>query len=294
MVAPVRIEDREIGPGFPCFVVGEIGINHIGDLSVAQRLIDVAAAAGCDAIKFQKRNPERCVPPAQKGVSLETPWGIMTYLEYRYKVEFGLREYQEIDRYCAERGIMWLASSWDVDSIEFIEQFNPPAHKIPSACLTDEELLKRFRETGRPLILSTGMSTMEEIRVAVGILGGERLILLHCNSSYPASEEEINLRVLTLLEKEFDVPIGYSGHERGLQVSLAAVALGACMIERHITLDRTMWGSDQAASLEPPGLYKLVRDIRLIEKAMGDGVKRVYPSEEPIRKKLRRIQTGAS
>lgn len=289
MVTPVRIGKREVGHGFPCFVVGEIGINHIGDLSVARRLIDVARAAGCDAVKFQKRTPDKCVPPAQKGVSLETPWGVMTYLEYRYKVEFGLSEYQEIDRYCTERGIMWLASSWDVDSVDFIEQFNPPCHKIPSACLTDTKLLGRLRETARPIILSTGMSTMAEIAEAVKVLGGDRLILLHCNSSYPANEEEINLRVMAELERQFAVPVGYSGHERGIQVSLAAVALGACMVERHITLDRTMWGSDQAASLEPPGLYKLVRDIRLIEKAMGDGCKRVYPSEESIRKKLRKL-----
>ncbi len=288
MAGHVTIGDKKVGTGFPCFIVGEIGINHNGDLSVAKRLIDVAQSAGCDAVKFQKRNPEACVPQHQREIRLDTPWGMMTYMEYRYKVEFGFEEYQEIDRYCKERNITWFASSWDADSLAFMEQFDPPCHKIASAFLTDRDLLERHRDTGRPLIMSTGMSTMDEIRAAVRVLNERELVLLHCNSSYPASEEEINLRVMATLEREFGVPVGYSGHERGLQVSLAAATLGACMIERHITLDRTMWGSDQAASLEPQGLYRLVRDIRLIEKALGDGVKRVYPSEEPVRKKLRR------
>lgn len=291
MTSSVRIGDREIGRGFPCFIVAEIGINHIGDLSVAKRLMDVARAAGCDAVKFQKRNPEKCVPPEQKGIALETPWGHMTYLEYRSRVELDGDAYKVIKEYCDQHGLLWFASSWDEDSLEFMEQFSPPCHKIPSACLTDLALLRQYRETGKTLILSTGMSTMDEIRAAVGALGRERLILLHCHSSYPANENEINLRVMATLEKEFGVPVGYSGHERGLQVSLAAVALGACMVERHITLDRTMWGSDQAASLEPHGLHKLVRDIRLIEKAMGDGLKRVYQSEVPVRNKLRRVRT---
>lgn len=291
MTAYVKIGPNTVGKGFPCFIAGEIGINHNGDVEVAKRLIDVAHSAGCDAVKFQKRNPEKCVPEDQRDVLRETPWGTMTYMEYRRKVEFGLDEYREIDQRCRERGILWFASSWDTDSVDFVEQFSPSCHKIPSACLTDRELLERYRSAGKPLIMSTGMSSMDQIRKAVDVVGRDRLVLLHCNSSYPSEEAEINLRVMATLEEEFGVPVGYSGHERGLQVSLAAVAIGACMIERHITLDRTMWGSDHAASLEPSGVYKLVRDIRLIEKAMGDGRKRVYPSEEKVRSKLRRVDS---
>lgn len=284
------IGDRPVGPDHPVYVTGEIGINHNGSLEDALAMIDMAAAAGCDAVKFQKRTPEICVPLDQQGVERDTPWGRMTYLKYRHRVEFGTEEYAAIGRYCASRGMAWFASPWDIPSVEFLETFDPPAHKIASACLTDDELLARVRGTGRTVILSTGMSTLEQIRHAVDVLGREKLILCHTTSSYPAPAPELNLRMIhTLMHAYPDVPIGYSGHEIGLQTTVAAVALGACFVERHITLDRANWGSDQAASVEPGGLQRLVRDIRTVEAALGDGVKRVYDSEVPIRAKLRRV-----
>jgi N-acetylneuraminate synthase len=283
------IGDRPVGPDHPVFITAEIGINHNGSLEDALAMIDVAADAGCDAVKFQKRTPEICVPLDQQAIERDTPWGRMTYLAYRHRVEFGQEEYESIGRYCAQRAIAWFASPWDVPSVDFLELANPPAHKIASACLTDDELLERVRETQRTVILSTGMSTPEQIRRAVGILGRERLILCHTTSSYPAPAEELNLRMIhTLMHVYPDVAIGYSGHEIGLQTTAAAVALGACFVERHITLDRANWGSDQAASIEPSGLSRLVRDIRVVEAALGDGVKRVYDSERPALHKLRR------
>lgn len=283
------IGDRPVGPDHPVFVTGEIGINHNGSLDDAFALIDAAVAAGCDAVKFQKRTPEICVPADQQDVERDTPWGRMTYLAYRNRVEFDEEAYAAIDRHCRARGIAWFASPWDVPSVDFLEMYNPPAHKVASACLTDDELLGRLQDTQRTVVLSTGMSTMEQIRHAVQVLGSERLVICHTTSSYPAPPEELNLRMLHTLMHAFpDVPIGYSGHEIGLQTTLAAVALGACFVERHITLDRANWGSDQAASVEPGGLQRLVRDIRIIESALGDGVKRVYDSELPILKKLRR------
>lgn len=284
----VRIGDRDVGDGLPAYIVGEIGINHNGSLEDAKKLMDVAAFAGCDAVKYQKRTPELCVPPEQQGVVRETPWGPMTYLDYRHQVEFGRDEYREISRYCREKGIDWFASCWDPDSVTFIEEFEPVCYKIASASLTDTDLLSRLIETGRPLVLSTGMSTMEQIRAAVEQLESVPLMLLHSTSSYPCKPEELNLRMIASLKKEFGLPVGYSGHEVGLQTTYAAVTLGACFIERHITLDRAMWGSDQAASVEPAGLMRLVRDIRVIEEALGDGVKRVYPSEHGAMNKLRR------
>jgi N-acetylneuraminate synthase len=280
--------DRRVGAGEPAYVIAEIGINHNGDLEMAKQLIDVAVVAGCDAVKFQKRTPELCVPPEQRDLVRETPWGIMTYLDYRYRVEFGVDEYAEIDRYCADKGIPWFVSPWDPDSVDFTEKFDPPCYKVASASLTDRELLDRLVGTGRPLILSTGMSTMDEIRAAVAEVPAERLLLAHATSTYPCKPEELNLRMLATLREEFDCPIGYSGHEVGLQTTVAAVALGASFVERHITLDRAMWGSDQAASIEPGGLIRLVRDIRVIEAALGDGVKHVYESELPVRERLRR------
>jgi N-acetylneuraminate synthase len=279
---------RQIGAGRPTYVIAEIGINHNGDLSNALALINHAVQAGCDAVKFQKRDPEVCVPPDQRDVMRETPWGFMSYLDYRYKVEFGVEEYDEIDAHCKEVGIDWFASPWDVPSVDFLERYEPVAYKVASASLTDGELLTRLVEAGRPVILSTGMSSMDEIRVAVDLLGDTPLLLTHATSTYPCPPEELNLRVILTLAEEFGVPVGYSGHEVGLQTTLAALTLGACVIERHITLDRAMWGSDQAASVEPPGLQRLVRDIRTIESALGDGVKVVYDSELPIRAKLRR------
>lgn len=287
MPKTVKIGFREIGDGQPAFIIAEIGINHNGDLSVAKKLIDTAVLAGCDAVKFQKRTPELCVPPEQKNLLRETPWGLITYLEYRRKIEFGETEYREIARYCNDRNIIWFASCWDIPSIEFMETFQPVCYKIASASLTDQALLKRFSATGKPIIMSTGMSTMEEIQQAVFTLDQDRLLLAHSTSAYPCAAQEINLRMMHTLKKTFRCPTGYSGHEVGLQITIAAVAMGACFVERHITLDRTMWGGDQAASVEPPGLMRLTRDIRIIETAMGDGIKQVYESEKASMKKLR-------
>ena len=284
----VSINGRPIGEGSPTYIIAEIGINHNGDLSIAKKLIDTAVIAGCDAVKFQKRTPELCVPPEQKSLMRETPWGCMSYLDYKRRIEFGQKEYEEIDRYCKEKGITWFASCWDEPSVDFIEQFNPAAYKISSPCLTDDTLLKHINKMGHPIILSTGMSTMQEIHHAVSLLDRDRLLISHCTSTYPCKPEELNLHMIHTLKKEFDCPIGYSGHEVGLQTTIASVVLGACFIERHITLDRAMWGSDHAASVEPGGLMRLVRDIRVIENAMGNGDKKVYDSEIPIKNKLRR------
>lgn len=286
----VRIGRREVGPGKSVYVVAEIGINHNGDLGIAKKLIDAAVFAGCDAVKFQKRTPELCVPPEQRSVMRETPWGLISYFDYRKRVEFGLDEYRQIDAYCRQRQIDWFASCWDEPSVDFIEQFEPACHKIASATLTDDGLLKRVNATGRPVVLSTGMSTMQEIRRAVSLLDHWRLVLCHTTSTYPCPLHELNLRMVQTLARDFDCPVGYSGHEVGLQTTCAAVALGACLVERHITLDRAMWGSDQAASVEPMGLMRLVRDIRAIESALGDGVKRVYAEELAAMNKLRRIR----
>ena len=289
MPKTILIGQRAVGPGNSVYIVAEIGLNHNGDIGIAKKLIDAAALAGCDAVKFQKRTPELCVPPEQRNILRETPWGTMTYIDYRYRVEFEFEQYVEIDRYCREKGLDWFASCWDEPSVDFMEQFAPVCYKMASASLTDHALLRHSAATGRPVILSTGMSTMEEIRQAVAMIAPERLLLAHATSTYPCSHEELNLRMIQALKNEFNCPIGYSGHEVGLQTTCAAVVLGADFVERHITLDRAMWGSDQAASVEPGGFARLVRDIRVIEKALGDGIKKVYESELPIRKKLRRI-----
>ncbi len=293
MTANLRLRtigDRTVGPGRPVYVTGEIGINHNGDLENAFALIDAAADAGCDAVKFQKRTPEICTPRDQWDVERDTPWGRMTYIDYRHRVEFDEDGYRAISDYCAQRGLHWFASPWDVESVAFLEKFDVPAHKVASASLTDDELLRALRATGRTVILSTGMSTPKQIRHAVEVLGSENILLCHATSTYPAKAEELNLRMIHTLQAEFpNVPIGYSGHETGLQTTLAAVALGASFVERHITLDRAMWGSDQAASVEPGGLQRLVRDIRTIEESLGDGVKKVYDSELAPMKKLRRV-----
>ena len=292
LTAPTRtIGDKIVGAGHPVYVTGEIGINHNGELANAFALIDQAAAAGCDAVKFQKRTPEVCTPRDQWDLERDTPWGRMTYIDYRHRVEFGAEEYAAIDEYARSRGIAWFASPWDVESVDFLEQFDVPAHKVASASLTDDELLRRLRATGRTVILSTGMSTPRQIRHAVEVLGSDNIVLCHATSTYPAKPPELNLRMIHTLQADFpNVPIGYSGHEVGLQTTLAAVALGATFVERHITLDRAMWGSDQAASVEPPGLQRLVRDIRTISESLGDGVKRIYDGELAAMKKLRRVQ----
>lgn len=286
----VSIGSRVIGGGQPAYVIAEIGLNHNGDVDIAKRLIDVAAEAGADAVKFQKRTPEIATPEHMRDVPRETPWGTMTYLDYRRRVEFGRDEYVEVGDHATLRGLDWFASPWDVPSVAFLEDLNVVAHKVASASVTDLELLTALRETGKPIILSSGMSTIEQIDRALETLGTDRVVLMHATSTYPMEPEEANLRVITTLRDRYPgVPIGYSGHERGLQISLAAVALGAVAVERHITLDRTMWGSDHAASLEPTGLSHLVRDIRVIETALGDGVKRVFPGEQAPMAKLRRV-----
>jgi len=287
MNSVINVGGHTIGYGQPVFIIAEIGINHNGDIELAKRLIDMAVAAGCTAVKFQKRTPELCTPAHMRDINRETPWGIITYLEYRYKVEFGETEYDQIDQYCKQRGIPWLASCWDEPAVDFLERYAPPLHKIPSACLTNHALLRHIAAKGRPVILSTGMSTMEDIDQAVLHLDKSRLILCHTNSTYPCKPEELNLKTIQTLGQRFGCPVGYSGHEVGLQTTCAAVVLGACIIERHITLDRAMWGSDQAASIEPPGLFRLVRDIRIIESAVGDGIKRIYPGEIIARERLR-------
>jgi len=285
----VKIRDKVVGDECPVFIIAEIGINHNGDVQIAKKLIDAAHRAGCDAVKFQARTPDKCVPVDQRDVIRKTPWGEMTYLEYRHRIELGVDEYRIIDGYCRQKGMMWFASCWDEEALELISQFDPPCYKIASACLTDDGLLKAMRDTGKPLILSTGMSTMVQIRHAVKILGEENLIILHCNSTYPCPVNEINLRTIETLRRTFRCPVGYSGHEVGLPTTIATVALGVSLIERHITVDRSMWGSDQAASVEATGFERLVRGIRSVEAALGDGVKRIYPGELEVIKRLRKF-----
>jgi N-acetylneuraminate synthase len=283
----IRIGNQVVGYDRPTFIVAEIGINHNGDLDTAMRLIDVAVSAGCDAVKFQKRTPELCVPEDQRSVERETPWGRMTYLAYREKVEFGFDEYEEIDRYCRKKGALWFASCWDIPSTDFMHQFDPPCYKVASATLTDLPLVRHINKQFKPVVLSTGMSTMEEIKQSVSLLQKDRLVVAHSTSSYACSHEELNLRMIQTLSSELGCLIGYSGHEDNIVPSCVAVALGAVLIERHITLDRNMWGSDHKASLNPEDLHRLVADIRQVEQSLGDGVKRVYETELPSMAKLR-------
>lgn len=289
MAKAVKIGDRWVGAGYPTYIVAEIGINHNGEVANAKRLMDAARHAGVDAVKFQKRTPELATPPDQQNVMRETPWGYITYLDYRRRMEFSLEQYQEIDAYARKIGITWFVSVWDEPSVDFMEAFDPVTYKVPSAALTDQGLMKKLHSTGRPVILSTGMSNSDQIRSAVKLLDLENLIICHTTSSYPCAPEELNLRMIETLRKEYPCPIGYSGHEVGLIPSAVAVAFGACLVERHITLDRAMWGSDQAASVEPWGFEHLVKYIRVTEKSLGDGVKKVYESEIPSMKKLRRV-----
>jgi N-acetylneuraminate synthase len=285
----LQFGNRVVGERQATYIVAEIGINHNGSIDTARRLIDAAVQAGCDAVKFQKRTPELCVPPKQRDLMRETPWGVMSYLEYRRRMEFSVEEYAGLVQYCREQSIDWFASCWDESAVDFIEWFEPIGHKIPSAALTDAALLERFRRTGRPLILSTGMSTMAQIEAAVERLGTGNLLITHSTSTYPCPLGELNLKMIETIRSRFDCPVGYSGHEVGLPTTLAAVCLGACLVERHITLDRAMWGSDQAASVEPQGLTRLVKYIRDVEAALGDGVKMVYQSEIPVMQRLRRV-----
>ena len=286
-MAEVRIQNILVGDGHPCFVIAEIGINHNGDIDVAKRLIDLAKLSGCNAVKFQKRTVEVVYSAEELSKPRENPFGD-TNGDLKYGLEFELEEYKEIDNYCQEKKMPWFVSCWDEGSVDFIAQFDVPCYKIASASLTDDDLLRYTKAKGKPIIMSTGMSTLEQIDHAVDILGKDNLIILHTTSTYPAYYEELNLSVIQALRKRYGVPVGYSGHETGIATSTAAVALGACVVERHITLDRAMWGSDQAASLGPSGIIKMVNEIRLVETSMGDSVKRVIEREEPIIKKLRR------
>jgi N-acetylneuraminate synthase len=285
----ITIGSRFVGDEHLAYIVAEIGINHNGSVEIAKKMIDAARHAGVDAVKFQKRTPELCVPPDQRGQMRDTPWGYITYLDYRNKVEFGETAYCEIDRHCRAIGMPWFTSVWDEPSVDFMERFNTPCYKVPSASLTDYNLLRHLRKTGKPVILSTGMSSMEQIREAVDVLGQENLLITHATSTYPCDPQELNLRMIGTLREEFDCPVGYSGHEVGLITTVVAVAMGACLVERHITLDRAMWGGDQAASVEPGGFERLVKYVRVTEQSLGDGVKQVYDSEIPSMRKLRRI-----
>jgi N-acetylneuraminate synthase len=287
-VSTVNIGKALTGDGQPCYVIAEIGINHNGDIALAKRLISVAVAASCDAVKFQKRTVSVVYTPEELAKPRESPFG-ETNGDLKRGLEFGEDEYREIDRYCKDVNIAWFASCWDEASVDLINQFDVPCYKIASASLTDDNLLRHTRAKGKPIILSTGMSTIQQIDHAVEVLGKRDLVLMHTTSTYPSAYGELNLKAIHTLRERYGVPIGYSGHETGIPTSVAAAVMGACMVERHITLDRAGWGSDQAASLEPNGINRLVRDIRLCETSMGDGVKRVFDSEKPIISKLRRV-----
>jgi N-acetylneuraminate synthase len=288
----VKVGKRQLGPGERCYVIAEIGINHNGDIDLAKRLISVAVAAGCDAVKFQKRTIDIVYTAQELATPRPNPFG-ETNGDLKHGLEFGQEDYEEIDSFCKQVKIPWLASPWDERSVEFLEQFDLPVYKIASASLTDDHLLRTIRQTGKPVLASTGMSTYAEIDHAVEVLGKKDLVLMHATSTYPAKYEHLNLRAIPTMIERYGVPVGYSGHETGIPTSVAAAVLGACCVERHITMDRAMWGSDQAASLEPNGISRLVRDIRLVEQSLGDGVKRVYEEELPVMKKLRRVGAAA-
>jgi N-acetylneuraminate synthase len=283
----VRIANRLVGEGEPCLFIAEIGINHNGDVELAKKLISAASLAGAEVVKFQKRTVDVVYTEEELARPRESPFGT-TNGDLKRGLEFGPVEYDALDHYCREHGVLWSASCWDEASVDFIGRYNPPFYKIASACLTDSALLKYHRNLNRPILLSTGMSTMQEIDRAVEVLGTDQLVLLHTTSTYPSKVEELNLYVIHKLKERYQVPVGYSGHETGLAPTVAAVALGACVVERHITLDRAMWGTDQAASVEPHGFARLIKDCRAIERALGDGLKVVYDSEIPVKEKLRR------
>ena len=291
-----NLAGRPVGDGHSVYIIGEIGINHNGSVDIAKLMIDGAVHAGADCVKFQKRTPELCVPRDQWHIERDTPWGRMTYIDYRRKVEFDADDYREIDRHCKAKDIHWTVSCWDEGAVDFMEQhFDVPFYKAASASLTDVDLLRKMQSTGRPLMISTGMSTMDEIHSAVPMLDPSSLLIAHSTSAYPCPIDELNLNMISTLREQFpSIPIGYSGHETGLATTYAAVVKGASFIERHITLDRAMWGTDQSASVEIGGLQRMVKDIRDIETAMGDGRKRVYDSELSSRAKLRRVPSAVT
>jgi len=271
------------------FFIAEIGINHNGNINDALKLIQQAKLAGCDAVKFQKRTPEIAPPNSSWDVVRDTPWGKMKYIDYKKKIEFGKKEYDLINKFCKKIDILWTASCWDAPSVKFIEKYKVKFHKVPSACITDISLLKELKKTKKPIIISTGMSTEKQIKKVVKFLSQKNLSILHCNSSYPAQNHQLNLKYIEKLYKMFNKSvIGYSGHEMNLTSSVAAVVLGAKIIERHITLDKSIWGTDQQASIEPLGFARLIKDVRIVEKSLGKPIKIVYPEEKKIMLKLRK------
>lgn len=283
------IDSTKINSESPTYIIAEIGINHNGDMNNVFKLIDIASEAGCNAVKFQKRTPELAVPESEWEVRRETPWGEMSYIDYKRKIELSINQYKEIDSYCKQKKITWFASCWDEQSVEQLAEINISCFKIASASLTDYKTINSMLKYDIPIIMSTGMSTFMEIKESVSIFKDRTIGLMHTTSSYPCSPEELNLNMIKTLSNEFpNHIIGYSGHETGLSTTSVAVAFGAKIVERHITLDRAMWGTDQSASLAPSGLRSLVGHIRTIEKSLGDGVKKVYDSELQSRKKLRR------
>ena len=287
----IRVGSKLIGDGENCFIIAEIGINHNGCIEKAKRLIDIAVSSGCDAVKFQKRTVDVVYTKEELEMPRPNPFGD-TNGDLKRGLELTYSDYAEIDDYCNYKQIMWFASCWDEASVNFIDQFNPPCYKIASATLTDDNLLRHTKSKGKPILISTGMSTQEEIDHAIEILGTDNIVLYHCTSTYPTDSTEMNLQTIKTFREKYNFPIGFSGHERGLTPTIIAVALGAASVERHITLDRTLWGSDHAASLEPEGLFRLVRDIHQVPNLMGDGVKVVYDSEKAIIKKLRRVKNS--
>ena len=271
------------------FFIAEIGINHNGDIQNALKLIESSKLAGCEAVKFQKRTPKIATPKSSWNIMRETPWGKMKYIDYKKKIEFGKKEYDIINKFCKKINILWTASCWDIPSVKFIERYKVKFHKVPSACITDLDLLKELKKTNKPIIISTGMSTEKQIQKAVKIVSQKNLSILHCNSSYPAQNHQLNLKYIEKLKTTYKKSvIGYSGHEMNLSSSVAAVVLGAKIIERHITLDKSMWGTDQQASIEPIGFARLIRDVRNVENSLGKPVKIVYPEEKIIMSKLRK------
>lgn len=318
----VTIGTREVGPGAPCWIVAEIGINHNGDIALAKKLIDAAHEAGCEAVKFQKRTVDVVYSPKDLAQPREIPRemvelafkrGVLpvenrrrielqgleatTNGDQKHILEFNESEYAEIDRYCKEKGILWFASPWDEESVDFLERFDPPCYKVASASLTDDGLLRHMRDKGRPIILSTGMADLPMIQHAVEVVGTDDLILLHCTSVYPTFKQGdfdrglslINLHGMQTLRDSFPgVPVGFSSHDLGIQPSYAAAVLGACMLEKHVTLFRGMYGSDQGASIEADDLRRLVRMVHEIPLVLGDGEIRFYEDEKPVAAKLRR------
>lgn len=286
----MNIGNFEIGNG-RCFVVAELGINHNGSIEIAKKLIDAAKEAGADAVKFQKRTVELVYTPEELDRPRESHFG-NTNRHLKLALEFGPKHYDEISAYCRPKEILWFASPWDIESVKFLEQFDPPCYKVASACLTDLDLLNQIEATHKPVIASTGMSDEEQINRLLFELDNRDVALLACTGAYPANIVDLNLERIRTLQKRYgeDYPIGYSGHEVGIWSTLCAVAMGACIVERHLTLDRSMWGSDQAASLEPMAFKKLVTEIRDYEVARGSGLLRLLECEVEVMKKLRRVK----